>query len=152
MSYTNAEAQEELLDVLAQATDLMGRSLAAFGEAYEKLDDDTADRLEAELFGPAQAAYGRAKRTYTGFAERTGLPARAFEPQMPGMTSGDARAFIDRGVHAAAAAGQQLAELQDSMRPVEVGDVELRAGLAEVRELAGAIPGHARELLRTLGR
>jgi hypothetical protein len=44
-----------------------------------------------------------------------------------------------------------LAELQDSMMPVEVGDAELRAGLAEVRELLGAVGGRAREFTRALG-
>ena len=45
-------------------------------------------------------------------------------------------------------------DLQDSMLPVEYGDPELRAGLAEVRELVGEV--HARRALlfksRTLGR
>ena len=45
-----------------------------------------------------------------------------------------------------------LADLQDSMRPVEVGDAELRAGLAEVRALLAPLPDRAREILRTLGR
>jgi len=53
---------------------------------------------------------------------------------------------------AAGAADRRLTELQDSMRPVEVGDAELRAGLAEVRELAGAIPRAGREFLRLFGR
>jgi hypothetical protein len=38
------------------------------------------------------------------------------------------------------------------MAPVEVGDAELRAGLAEVRELLGEVPPRAREFVRTLGR
>jgi hypothetical protein len=38
------------------------------------------------------------------------------------------------------------------MLPVEVGDPELRAGLAEVRELLGGLRARARELVRTLGR
>ena len=38
------------------------------------------------------------------------------------------------------------------MLPVEVGDPELRAGLAEVRELVSHLRGDARELLRTFGR
>ncbi len=38
------------------------------------------------------------------------------------------------------------------MLPVEVGDPELRAGLAEVRELVGHLRRDARELVRTLGR
>ena len=36
--------------------------------------------------------------------------------------------------------------------PVEVGDAELRAGLADVREQIGGLAGRARELIRTLGR
>ena len=38
------------------------------------------------------------------------------------------------------------------MRPVEVGDAELRAGLAEVRELLAPLPERAREFLRRWGR
>ena len=36
--------------------------------------------------------------------------------------------------------------------PVEVGDAELRAGLAEVRVLLGQLPGRARQFVRELGR
>jgi hypothetical protein len=50
------------------------------------------------------------------------------------------------------AADRGLAELQDSMRPVEVGDPELRAGLAQVRELVGSVRTRARELVRRWGR
>jgi hypothetical protein len=42
--------------------------------------------------------------------------------------------------------------VQDSMAPVEVGDAELHAGLAEVRERLDDVPARAREFLRTLGR
>jgi hypothetical protein len=45
-----------------------------------------------------------------------------------------------------------IAELQDSMRPVEVGDAELRAGLADVRARLADLPERGRQLLRTLGR
>ena len=45
-----------------------------------------------------------------------------------------------------------LAELQDSMLPVEVGDPLLRAGLEEVRSLLGAVAASARELVRVFGR
>ena len=38
------------------------------------------------------------------------------------------------------------------MLPVEVGDPELRAGLAEVRELVGDLGARAREFMRTFGR
>jgi hypothetical protein len=36
--------------------------------------------------------------------------------------------------------------------PVEVGDAQLRAGLAEARELVGPLAGRAHELVRILGR
>jgi hypothetical protein len=45
-----------------------------------------------------------------------------------------------------------IAELQDSMLPIESGDPELRQGLAEVRELLAELPLGARDFLRTLGR
>ena len=48
-------------------------ALAALGAAYEQLDEHNADRLEAELFGPVQRAYGRAKSTHAQFADRDGL-------------------------------------------------------------------------------
>jgi hypothetical protein len=38
------------------------------------------------------------------------------------------------------------------MLPIESGDAELRAGLAEVRELLDELPGAARRFLRILGR
>ena len=49
-------------------------------------------------------------------------------------------------------ADDTLADLQDSMMPVEVGDAELRAGLSAVRELIGQLQERAPSFLRTLGR
>ncbi len=49
-------------------------------------------------------------------------------------------------------AEQEFIELQDSMMPVEYGDPELRAGLAEVRELVANVHANARAFSRTLGR
>ncbi|MEA2218687.1 MAG: hypothetical protein QOJ35_1313 [Solirubrobacteraceae bacterium] len=152
MSYTNAEARQELLDAIAEAIDELGVALAALGAAYEQLDEQHADELEERLFRPVQVAYGRAKRTHTGFAERSGLPVRAFEPAIPGAPSTGAKGFVADAVEAAGAADALLSALQDSMRPVEVGDRELRAGLGEVRELIGDLSSRAREVVRTLGR
>ena len=152
MAYTTAEAREQLLDDLGDAADQLGLALACLTEAYELVDEDTADRLEAQLFRPVQAAYGRARRTYLEFTSRHGLPLRDFEPQPPGVQSQGARAFIERAVAAAGQADQRIAALQDSMLPVEAGDPPLRAGLAEVRELIDGLPARARELVRTLGR
>jgi hypothetical protein len=150
VTYNAQEARQELLDTLAGAADEIGFALASLGEAYDKLDDHTADRLEEQLFRPVQAAYARARRTHTEFAARHGLPKRAFESRSTSVQ--DARSSIDAAVEALRRADDSLAALQDSMRPVEVGDAELRAGLAEVRTLVGALPARARELERTLGR
>src|SRR3954468_7556745 len=141
-----------MLDALGDAIDEIAAALAALGEAYEGLGTAPADRLEEELFGPVQAAYGRAKRTHAGVAQRHGLPGGDFPPAPQGRPSTGVRGFIDDAVSAAGEADSVLAELQDSMMPVEVGDPELRAGLAEVRELLGNVHVRAREFMRTLGR
>ena len=152
MAYGTREARLELLAEIARAVDELAVALAALGFAYEQLDEHTADRLEEALFRPVQAAYGRARRTHAGFAERHGLPGRGFEPAAPGPPSQPVAAALERAVTAASHADMILAELQDSMRPVEVGDAKLRAGLAEVRELLGDVPERARRLGRTIGR
>ena len=152
MAYIAGEARQELLDTLGEAIDEIAAALAAIGEAYERLDVIGADRLEEELFRPVQAAYGRAKRTHAGFAERHGLPGRTFAAATPGLPSTGLRGFLDSAVDSVAEADALLAELQDSMMPVEVGDRELRAGLTEVRELVGEVRSRAREFVRTLGR
>ena len=152
MAYIAGEARRELLETIAAATDELGVALAALGAAYEQLDDQSADRLEETLFRPVQVAYGRAKRTHAGFAERHGLPGRDFEPATAGLPSQGVKGVLDRALEAVGVADHMLAELQDSMRPVEVGDPELRAGLAEVRELVGGVSGQGREFLRTFGR
>ncbi|MGZ4440567.1 MAG: hypothetical protein ACXVZN_09420 [Gaiellaceae bacterium] len=152
MSYIADEARQELLDTLGDAIDDIAVALAALGEAYEQLTSVPADRLEEELFGPVQAAYGRAQRTHSGFAQRHRLPVRKFAPAAQGLPSTGIRGFIDNAVAAVEEADAELSELQDSMMPVEVGDPELRAGLAEVRELLGQVPARAREFTRTLGR
>jgi hypothetical protein len=152
MAYTSAEARQELLDGLAEAIERIGLALAALGAAYEQLDEHNADRLEAELFGPVQRAYGRAKSTYAQFASRHGMPSRTFATPSPGIPSIGAKGFIDSAVNAAAEADSALSALQDSSLPTEVGDLELRAALADVRELLGGVRQRARELERTLGR
>lgn len=152
MPYSTADARQQLLDTVAEATEALGSSLAALGEAYEQLDEHNGDVLEEQLFRPVQHAYGRARRTHAEFAERHELAARTFEPATPGAPSRGARGFIDDGVDAARRADEVLATLQDSLLPIEVGDPELRAGLEEVRTLLGDVPGRARELERTLGR
>jgi hypothetical protein len=153
MPYTSAEARQELLEALAGAIDRIGSALAALGSAYEQLDEHNADRLEAELFGPIQIAYGRAKATYTQFAGRHGLVSRTtFAAPSPGLPSIGAKGFIDSAVDAVAEADNALSTLQDSSLPTEVGDEDLRAAITETRERLGGVRRRARELERTLGR
>jgi len=141
-----------MLDTIAESVDDIAFALAAVGEAYDRLEENTADRLEEALFGPLQRAYGRARRTHAEFAARHGLPARAFEPGHAAVASHGAQGPVDDAVEAVRTADDRLSELQDSMAPIEYGDPELRAGLSEVRQLLDQIPRAAREFLRTLGR
>ena len=152
VAYSTAEARAEMLDDIGVTADELAAALAALSEAYEALDDDAADELERAVFAPVQAAYGRLRRTHTEFARRHGLPERAFAPGSPGAHTGDPRVYIERGLDAADEAEQRLAELQDSMAPVDVGDPELRAGLAQTRTLLAEVPAGGRQLLRGFGR
>jgi hypothetical protein len=152
MPYATADARQSLLDTIADAIEQLALALAALGDAYEQLDEQSAERLEEQLFRPVQLAYGRAQRTCVGFAQRHSLPQRDFAPAAPGAPSTGARGFLDRAGGAIASADSILGELQDSMLPVEVGDVELRDGLREVRELLGPLGARSRELVRVLGR
>jgi hypothetical protein len=152
MAYDSAQAREEMLDDVASAIDDIGLALAAVGAAFEALDDYNAEKLEEELFRPIQMAYGRAQRTHSEFAERHGLPTRTFDSASAGLPSQGVKGFLDGAVNATVRADRTLAQLQDSMRPVEVGDAELRAGLSEIRRLIAPVPRAANELVRGLGR
>ena len=153
MTYTSDEGHRELLGATAEAADTIAVALAALGEAYELVDEDTAERLEDELFGPVQGAYGRLKRAHAEFAARCGLPAASFAvADAPGPPSGGAHGYVEAAIEAAEHADDILSELQDSMLPVEVGDAELRAALADVRTRLADVPANGHELLRTLGR
>ncbi|MCW3064959.1 MAG: hypothetical protein JWN32_2131, partial [Solirubrobacterales bacterium] len=100
MSYTEADARQQLLNALGDAADELGLALAYLGEAYEHLDDHTAERLEEQLFRPLQAAYGRARRTHSAFAARYGLPARRFEPQSVRVASHGAKGQVEAAIAA----------------------------------------------------
>ena len=152
MPYSTADARQDLLDAVADAIEDLARALAALGAAYELLDEHKADELEDAMFGPVQVAYGRARRTHTDFAGRHGLPTRTFTTPEPGAPSGGLKGYLEDAVGAVTSADATLATLQDSMMPIEVGDAELRAGLANVRELVADVPQRARALTRTFGR
>jgi|SRR5215208_12813 len=152
MAITTLEARTQILDDLAAALDQLGLAVACLGEAFEQLAVDPADRLEADLYRPVQRAYGRGKRTHAQFAERVGLPGDTFEPPSPGTSSQGVKELVQKMAAALADADRRIAELQDSMLPIEAGDAELRSGLSEVRELLEKVPTKAAQFLRTLGR
>ena len=152
MPYTTADARQQLLDVIATAVEELAVAIAALTEAYERLDENAAERLEEELFRPVQAAYGRARRTHGDFAERHDLPERSFAPAVQAAPSLGVKGLVERAVGSVESADSTLGTLQDSMLPVEVGDQQLRAGIEEVRALLDHIRARAREQMRTLGR
>jgi hypothetical protein len=152
MAYTREEARAQLLADVAEAADRLAFGLACAGDAYELLDEQHADALEQHLFRPLQGAYGRLRRTHQEFAARSGQEERAFRSPTSGLESADPRVYIERAVDAAERADHEIAELQDSLLPVEVGDPELRAGLSEARELISLVPARGRQLLRVVGR
>ena len=127
MAITALEARGLMLDDLAAALDQLALAVACLGEAHELLDDLTAERLEGELFRPAQRAYARGKRTLGGFAQRFGLDVRESDSPSPGLRSQGVKSFVDRAVVALMEGDRRIAELQDSMLPIEAGDSELRA-------------------------
>jgi hypothetical protein len=152
MAITAQEARRQILDDLAGAIDRLGLAIACLSEAFEQLDVGGADRLEAELYRPTQKAYGRAKRTHAQFAERVGLGKDQFEPPSAGLASQGVKTFVERAAEAAGDADRRIADLQDSMLPIESGDAELRTGLSEVRESLAEVPQAATQFLRTFGR
>jgi hypothetical protein len=147
----DAAARQDLLDAIAAAVDEIAFAVASLGEAYDQLDESTGDRLEERLFRPAQHAYGSAQRTHKEFATRHGLPTATFTPRTAPHAHGP-RPAIDAAIDAARRADAELVELQDSFAPVEYGDEQLRAGLAEVRRLLAEVIVSNRDFVRTLGR
>jgi hypothetical protein len=152
MAITQAQAWQQILDDLGSAEGRLGHALSVIGLAYEELTTAPADRLEASLYRPIQKAYGRCKRTRAQFAERIGMDAAAVDPASPGLRSQGVRALVELAVAEAGEGDRLIAELQDTMLPVESGDPELRAGLAETRSLLAGLAPSSREFLRTLGR
>ena len=152
MAISTREAREEILAQLGAAIERIAFAGACLSEAYEQLSVMAADRMEADLYSPLQRAYGRAKRTRSQFAERTSTEAPALVEQAAGRSSQGAKAFIERAAGAATQADGLIADLQDTGMAIESGDAELRAGLAEIRDLLGPVPAAARNFLRTLGR
>lgn len=152
MTYTTADARKQLLEQVAAAADLLAGALASLSEAYEQLDEHSAEELEGAVFRPVQIAYGRARRAHDDFAARHDLDARAFEPAGRVAPSHGPRELLESAAAVVSQADSTLATLQDSMLPVEVGDPELRAGLEDVRSRLAKVPAQAHALVRIVGR
>jgi hypothetical protein len=152
MSTADLPARQHLLDRLAEAADQLGQALASLGAAYELLDEQQGDRLEEELFRPVQLAYGRAQRAHAEFAGRHGVPGREFTMPEPGLPSTGVKGFVEQAVEAVDRADNELVTLQESPMALQVGDVELRAGVTQVRQMIGGVGQHARAFVRTFGR
>jgi hypothetical protein len=151
MGYTTDEGRTQILDDAAVAVDDLSIALAALGEAYEHLDEQAGELMETRLFRPLQSAYGQLMRTHGAFAQRAGLPTRQFSPAPP-PAPGDPRGSLEDAANAIQAADDAIAELQDSLLPVEVGDQELRAGLSGTRSLIALLPGVCDHFVRVVGR
>jgi hypothetical protein len=151
MGYTTEEGRTQILEESAAAVDQLSIAMAALGEAYEHLDEQSGERMEERLFRPLQNGYGQLKRTYSQFAQRSGLPGRDF-PAAPPPAPEDPRASLEHAADAIQTADEMLAELQDTLLPVEVGDQELRAGLSGARSVIARLPEACDEFVRTLGR
>jgi hypothetical protein len=152
MSYTTQEGRRRIVRDLAAAAAQIELALSYLSDAYELVDEGVADRLEGELFSPVQAGFARARRTLNEFSRRYGLDDAGGGPATRASRPHGPRELIEGAVDAIEQADHWIAELQDSMLPVEVGDPELRAGLSGTRELIGPLPAHARELVRVIGR
>jgi hypothetical protein len=151
VAYTTEEGRTQILDESAAAVRELAEAVAALGDAYELLDEDSADRLELVLFKPLQLAYGQLQRAHTEFAGRVGLPAARFAPPSSGAVE-DTRALLERAADAIQAADDLLAELQDTLLPVEVGDQQLRGALSAVRTTIAPLPDACDGFVRTFGR
>jgi len=153
MTYTAHEGHERILvDGAGAAACLLG-AIEALGNAYEELDEHAADDLEAKLYGPTGSAAKTLLGSIGAFAQRSGETfERPVAKHFPGGREAHAKEHVDAAVAFIREADEILAELQDSLLPVEVGDEQLREGLASTRRTIAPLPQAARELERTLGR
>ncbi|HLI33242.1 MAG TPA: hypothetical protein VKU89_10975 [Solirubrobacteraceae bacterium] len=152
MPESNLHAREELLESLRGSIDHLAGALALLGEAYDHLDEQQADALESSLFKPLQRGYGRAKRAVIEFAARHDQsPPQLGQPPAPLPATG-VKALVEGALAEVEEAENGIVTLQDSLVLLDLGDQELRARLAEVRQALEEARGGARHFLRTLGR
>jgi hypothetical protein len=70
----------------------------------------------------------------------------------PGVPSTGVKGFVENAVAAVERAELELVALQEAAMAIEVGDVDFRAGVAEVRRLIDALPQRARGFVSAFGR
>lgn len=152
MAYVTQEARQELLDSIAEAADELASGLAAVGAAYEQLDDASGDQLEDALFRPLQTAVGRLKKTHGDYSARYQIAPHVFMPAPAPAVHHRVKDLLEQAAEAAEQAESILAELQDTGMTVEVGDQELRAGVAETRRMLAHVVSAADAAISRFGR
>jgi hypothetical protein len=153
VTYDPAQARRALVDELLDAAAEISTAIAYASAAHERLDDTSADRLEAQVFAPLQKALGTLRRAAGGFAARHGDPAASSSAPPPEPHPSQGVAALLEGCGAAArTADEHLGALQDSLVLVELGDADLRAGVSDARRRLGEVPTALRAFTRTLGR
>ena len=96
VAYTTAEARQQLLDALARATDEIGIALASLGEAYELLDEHTAEELEVRaLLAPFRWPMAERSGPTPSSPTATGCRAALFEPAAPGAPSRGVKGLLE---------------------------------------------------------
>jgi hypothetical protein len=151
MAYTTEEGRNQILDDSVAAVNDLAQALGALGDVYDLLPEQEADELEIHIFAPLQKAYGLLKRAHTEFAQRSGLTPRYFNDVEQGPVE-EARDTVERVADLIQGADDAIAELQDTLLPVEVGDRELRDALSGTRELLAHLPGNCDEFVSRHGR
>jgi hypothetical protein len=153
MTYSSHEGRDRIFrDSADAAAGLLG-AIEALGTAYEALDEHAADELERHLYAPIGLAAKTLLAAVTAFAARSDETfERPVAKHFPGGREDGARQHVDAAIAFVGESDEILAELQDSLIPVEVGDAALREGLSATRRTLAPLPQAARELERTLGR
>jgi hypothetical protein len=152
MEPRDRESRSQLLAALAAQTERLGRAVAQVAEAYDHLDERTAERLEEGLFKPLQRAYGRAQRAVREYAASQGLPQPTLNQAPPPLPAVGVRELVARALSELEEADLGLVAIQDDELYPELSDPPLRAALGEVRSaLAGCLQA-GRELIKEFGR